>query len=62
MTFIEWPPLNNKINSFEKDQQTVLTADGKIIWVCCHRIDDSVKVSSVTKDIIQISRKYKSED
>ena len=41
--------INNKINSFEKDEQTVLTANNQIIWVCGHRIDDSVKINSTKK-------------
>ena len=50
--------INNKINSFEKDQQTVLTADNQIIWVCGRRIDDTVKVNSGTKKIMRIRRKF----
>ena len=52
--------INNKINSFQKDEQTVLTADGQIIWVCGQRIDDSVKVKNSTKNILRITRKLKS--
>ena len=51
--------INNKINSFQKDEQTVLTANGQIIWVCGHRIDDSVKVKNSTKNILRIRRKLK---
>ena len=50
--------INNKVNIFEKDHQTVLTADGQIIWVCGYRIDDSVRISGSTKNIIRIKRKY----
>ncbi len=50
--------INNKINSFEKDEQTVLTADNQIIWVCGQRIDDSVKVNSSTKNIMRIKRQF----
>ncbi len=50
--------INNKSNYFEKDYQTVLTADDQIIWVCGHRIDDSVKINSDTKNIIRINRKF----
>ena len=49
--------INNKVNYFEKDYQTVLTADDKIIWVCGHRIDDSVKINKATKNIIRVNRK-----
>ena len=40
--------INNKVNIFDKDQQAVLTADDQIIWVCGHRIDDSVRISAVS--------------
>ena len=50
--------INNKVNIFDKDQQAVLTADDQIIWVCGHRIDDSVRISDKTKNIIRIKRKY----
>ena len=50
--------INNKVNYFEKDYQTVLTADDKIIWVCGHRIDDSVKINKATKNIIRVNRKF----
>ena len=50
---------NNKINLFQKDEQTVLTADNQIIWVCGQRIDDSVKVNNSTKNILRIRRKLK---
>ena len=51
--------INNKINLFQKDQQTVLTADDQIIWVCGQRIDDSVKVNNRTKNILRIRRMLK---
>ena len=51
--------INNKINSFEKDEQTVLTADNQVIWVCGQRIDDSVKINNSTKNILRIRRKFK---
>ena len=50
--------INNKVNYFEKDYQTVLTADDKIIWVCGQRIDDSVKINKATKNIIRVNRKF----
>ena len=51
--------INNKINSFQKDEQTVLTANGQIIWVCGHRIDDSVKVKNSTEKTLRVTRKLK---
>ena len=50
--------INNKVNYFEKDYQTVLTADDKIIWVCGYRIDDSVKINRDTKNIMRVNRKF----
>ena len=51
--------INNKINSFQKDDQTVLTANGQIVWVCGHRIDDSVKLKNSTEKILRVTRKLK---
>ena len=53
--------INNKINLFQKDEQTVLTADDQIIWVCGQRIDDSVKINNRTKSIMRIRRKFNSK-
>jgi tRNA(Ile)-lysidine synthase len=51
--------INNKIDLFKKEHQTVITADNKIIWLCGQRIDDSVKINKSTKNILRISRKLK---
>ena len=51
--------INNKIDLFKKDEQTVITADDQIIWLCGQRIDDSVKLNKSTKNILRISRKLK---
>ena len=48
--------INKKINQFEKLKQTVLLAGDKIIWLCGHRIDERVKISSTTKKVLSISR------
>jgi len=48
--------INRKINQFEKWEQVVLVAEEKIIWLCGHRIDSSVKVSNSSKNIIEIKR------
>ena len=48
--------INKKINQFEKLKQTVLLADDNIIWLCGHRIDERVKISSTTKKVLSISR------
>ena len=49
--------INEKINRIEKETQTVITADGKIFWVCGKRIADWVKVTENTKQRATISRK-----
>ena len=48
--------INNKLNYFEKNSQVVLTANGKVIWLCGYRIDDSVKINNNTRSIIRINR------
>ena len=48
--------INNKLNFFEKNSQVVLTANGKVIWLCGYRIDDSVKINNNTTSIIRINR------
>ena len=48
--------INNKLNYFEKNSQVVLTANGKVIWLCGYRIDDSVKINNNTTSIIRINR------
>ena len=32
--------INEKVDRVEKESQSVLTADGKIVWVCGKRISD----------------------
>ena len=48
--------INKKVNMFKKSNQTVLTADDNIIWVCGHTIDNSVRLNTHTKNIIKIER------
>jgi len=48
--------INKKVNQFEKWNQVVLLAGEKIIWLCGHRIDNSVKVSNLSKNIVEIKR------
>ena len=48
--------INNKIDRFSKDDQVILTADDDIIWVCGMRIDESVKVTSRTKQTVELQR------
>ena len=48
--------VNKKVNQFEKRNQVVLVAEEKIIWLCGHRIDNSVKVSNSSKHVVEIKR------
>jgi tRNA(Ile)-lysidine synthase len=48
--------VNKKVNQFEKRNQAVLVAEEKIIWLCGHRIDNSVKVSNSSKHVVEIKR------
>jgi len=48
--------INNKKNIFQKNTQTVLTANGQIIWVCGLRIDNSVSITRETKNYLEIKR------
>jgi len=48
--------INKKINQFEKLKQAVLLADKNIIWLCGHRIDERVKISNTTKNVLSLSR------
>ena len=50
--------INNKKNIFQKNTQTVLTANDQIIWVCGLRIDDSVSITNRTKNYLEIKRFY----
>ena len=40
--------INEKVDLISKESQSVLTADGKIVWVCGKRISDSVKLTKDT--------------
>ena len=42
--------INEKVDRLAKESQSVLTADGKIVWVCGRRISDWVKVTKSTAE------------
>lgn len=46
--------IDNKLSIFEKEKIWLLCSAGKIVWIINYRIDDSVKVTSKTKKIIQL--------
>lgn len=48
--------INEKVDRVEKESQSVLTADGKIVWVCGKRISDWAKITKNTKKIAILSR------
>jgi len=49
--------INEKIDRFSKKDQTVLTANGDIVWVCGKRIADWVKITPDTTTTAVISRR-----
>ena len=48
--------INEKVDRLEKESQSVLTANGKIVWVCGKRISDWAKITKNTKKIAILSR------
>ena len=47
--------IDNKVNSFEKENTYVLLSDNKIIWVIGHRASNETRVKKSTKDIYVVS-------
>ena len=48
--------INQKVDCFDKELQSVLTADGKIVWVCGKRISNWVRITRNTNQIAVLSR------
>ena len=48
--------INEKVDLISKESQSVLTADGKIIWVCGKRISNWVRITQNTNQIAVLSR------
>jgi tRNA(Ile)-lysidine synthase len=48
---------DSKVSQFAKENQLVLTADGKIIWLCGRRLSETVKINRDTKDYLELSIK-----
>ena len=42
--------INEKVDCLAKESQSVLTADGEIVWVCGRRISDRVKLTESTSE------------
>ena len=48
--------INEKVDCIDKEFQSVLTADGKIVWVCGKRISNWVRITQNTNQIAVLSR------
>ncbi|MFC1760312.1 tRNA lysidine(34) synthetase TilS [Candidatus Neomarinimicrobiota bacterium] len=48
---------DSKVSQFAKENQLVLTADDKIIWLCGRRLSETVKINRDTKDYLELSIK-----
>ena len=51
--------INRKISRFEKDNLMVLCDDEKIVWICGRRLDDRVKITPTSKQILRLSVRIK---
>jgi len=47
--------INQKVDRFAKENQTVMTANGQIFWVCSHRISDWVKITGDTTEKVKLN-------
>ena len=48
--------INQKVDCIDKESQSVLTANGKIVWVCGKRISNWVRITQNTNQIAVLSR------
>lgn len=46
--------IDNKLSKTQKEKVWVLESNKKIIWVVGHRIDDRIKVTPATKEVLQM--------
>jgi len=46
--------VDNKIPRFEKNRIPLLESDGRVVWVCGHRIDDRFKITAKTAAVVKI--------
>ena len=47
--------IDQKVDSFTKEEQMVVTANSEIIWVCGYRISENVKVNKKTTKYLELS-------
>ena len=50
--------INNKVDRISKESQSVLTANGKIVWVCGKRISDCIRLTEQTSQAAILTRNY----
>ena len=48
--------INNKVDRISKESQSVLTANGKIVWVCGKRISDCIRLTEQTSQTAMLTR------
>ena len=48
--------INEKIDRMEKESQSVLTADGEIVWVCGKRLSNWARITKKTTQVAVLSR------
>ena len=48
--------INEKVDIISKKYQTVITADGEIIWVCGRRLSNTVRLTNKTTDVAYLGR------
>ncbi len=48
--------INSKLSRIEKEHQSVITADNKIVWVCGRRLSNAVRVTNQTKQFATLFR------
>ena len=48
--------INEKIDCMDKESQTVITADGEIVWVCGKRLSNWARITKDTTQVAVLSR------
>jgi tRNA(Ile)-lysidine synthase len=46
--------INEKFSVLDKERSWLLVSDGKIVWICGHRLDDRFKITAFTSRIVKI--------